>query len=126
MQELLASKTGGRKRIVLIPNWVDDVGIAQAPEPRVTTDKTVFQFFGNMGRVQGLDVLLEAIARARAQRAAFSFIGTGACSSLVTEFVKTHPDLGVEYLPGIPFHRNSDGLLACDVAVISLTRGMRG
>ncbi|WP_284120787.1 hypothetical protein, partial [Klebsiella pneumoniae] len=40
--------------------------------------KRVFQFFGNVGRLQGIENILSAIQLVKNEKAAFAFIGDGA------------------------------------------------
>lgn len=133
MQELLGRKTRGRTQVEVVPNWVDvqeistslsTVGTPLMPRPR--GDSVVFQYFGNLGRVQGVDLLLDAIAMVKHPRAEFLFIGGGALATRVREFVDAYPERRVSCLPSLEFGRNNEGLVACDVALISLAPGMFG
>jgi glycosyltransferase involved in cell wall biosynthesis len=133
MREVLIDKSPGKSRIVCIPNWVDladtaplDRGWVQRLTQKDWKDKTVFQFFGNFGRVQGLRNLLDALRLVSSKKAAFVFIGSGASQDLISRFMLENPDLNVACLPPLPFSENNYGLAACDVAVVSLARGMKG
>jgi glycosyltransferase involved in cell wall biosynthesis len=132
MQELLAKKTGARDRIEYVPNWVDiaDFSVVQRSSEdafHVTRkDRVVFQLFGNLGRVQGIEVILEAIAKVRSKNATFLFIGSGAGESAVKAFIDRNPHLDVVHAPSVPFERNTEILSACDVAIVPLTSGMLG
>lgn len=132
MQEVLRTKTKRRTAIEMVPNWVDAKEIATSISacisPLVSQDKgaIVFQFFGNIGRVQGVDVILEAIKKVQHPRASFLFIGAGALSERVRQFVLENPARHISYLSSLKFSRNNEGLLACDVAMISLAPGMKG
>jgi glycosyltransferase involved in cell wall biosynthesis len=132
MQEVLETKTKGRTLVELVPNWVSASAIATSssggigPLMSQGKDAIVFQFFGNIGRVQGIDDLLEAIKKVRHPRAHFLFIGTGAHAEHVRRFALEDPARRVSYVPSLDFSRNNEGLLACDVAMISLAPGMKG
>jgi len=133
MQELVATKTKNKVEVIYIPNWVDCKDVAAMPRKvdsllpsQDLSDKIVFQFFGNLGRVQGLDNLLEAIALVKSIKAKFVFIGGGAGESLVHKFIVEHPECDVEAVPSLPFEKNNDGLAACDIAIVSLAPGMKG
>lgn len=133
MREVLHRKTRGRAHIEVIPNWVDAQEIATSLPAGVTPlvtrsrpDSVVFQYFGNFGRVQGLEVLLDAIRQVKHPRAEFIFIGDGALAGQVQDFVARHPERHVRCLPSLAFGRNNEGLVACDVAMISLMPGMFG
>lgn len=132
MQELLTRKTRGRTTIVVVPNWVDvnEISTSISRDPvvsrRVSKEAVVFQYFGNLGRVQGVDLLLDAIRMVKHPRAEFVFIGSGALATRVQEFVYAHPERRISCLPALEFARNNERLLACDVALVSLAPGMFG
>jgi glycosyltransferase involved in cell wall biosynthesis len=133
MRDALLAKTNNKVQVAYIPNWVDPNDIAAAA--RETNDllratcwagKTVFQFFGNLGRVQGLEDLLAALPLVKAKNAGFLFIGCGAMQALVEKFVNEFPTLTVMWVPHLAFSENAKGLAACDVAIVSLVKGMKG
>lgn len=133
MEDIVKGKTGSDKNITVIQNWVDDRGIT--PQDRSDseilkslgwTSRKVFQFFGNIGRVQGIDNILAAIELVRSPNAAFLFIGEGSASPTVREFVEGSAGGNVAYIGPINQDRKSVGLAACDVALITLGKGMLG
>ena len=133
MRELLIQKTGNHAKVVFVPNWVDPADVAAKPRDssgllagRGWKDRVVFQFFGNLGRVQGVENMLNALGLVKSARASFLFIGSGARSALIERFIAEHPHLDVALVPGVPFADNNAGLSACDVAIVSLGRGMKG
>jgi glycosyltransferase involved in cell wall biosynthesis len=132
MQELLRTKTAGRGQDLYIPNWVDlqEFDTAQPlplrTDPSPQGSQICFQFFGNFGRVQGIDTLLAAIEQVEHPKAFFLLIGNGARVQAVQQHVQASTRRNVAYLPGLPFARNVDGLYACDVAIVSLGKGMKG
>ena len=133
MQKLVGNKTNKMDRIQYIPNWVDldDVSILpkNSYQPLAQLDlknKVVFQFFGNMGVVQGLDRLLTSITKTKNKKAKFLFIGSGNGVYFVEEFIKNNPSHDIELHPPIDFKDNNIGLNACDVAMVSLAPGMNG
>ena len=133
MQELVTTKTKNKVEVTYIPNWVDSTDVTAMPRKidgllpaQDLSDKIVFQFFGNMGRVQGLDNLLAAIALVKSNKAKFIFIGGGAAEPLVHKFIAEHPERDVVSVPSLPFAKNNDGLAACDIAIVSLAPGMKG
>lgn len=133
MQELVSQKVRDAKKIVFVPNWADETEVF--PVSRHTApfinelgweDKVVFQFFGNIGRLQGIENILESITLVEDDRAAFLFIGDGALVSKVNDFVIRNPDKNVAYAGAIPLKDKNKGLAACDVALITLEKGMLG
>ena len=133
MEELIVEKTGNDANITVIQNWVSDRDVI--PEDRKTSevigrlgwrDKTVFQFFGNIGRVQGVDNLLAAIDLVKSTKAAFLFIGDGGSARMVDEYANNKKNKNVAYLGPLEQSKKSLGLAACDVALITLEKGMLG
>ncbi|GFE82030.1 glycosyltransferase WbuB [Steroidobacter agaridevorans] len=133
MLEVLQRKTRGKAQIEVIPNWADvrEISTSLSPDDKPMVDRSradavIFQYFGNFGRVQGLELLLDAIRMVEHPAAEFVFIGDGALAGQVQQFVAQHPERRVRCLPSLEFGRNNEGLLACDVAMISLMPGMFG
>ena len=133
MKELIEREKGRSKRTVFIPNWVDhaDVTPMDRRASAILADlgweeKIVFQFFGNIGRLQGVDNLLLGIDRVDHPKAAFLFVGNGVRAPAVQDYCKTHPERAVKYFTGFPDATRSDVLAACDVALVSLSEGMYG
>lgn len=133
MKELIDKKTGKPARSFFVHNWVDADQVFPIPKKNSKLikslgweEKTVFQFFGNMGRVQGIPNILQAIDQVSSARAAFLFIGAGACVDLVSTYKKTNLEKNVHYFGELPQEQKSEGLAACDVALISLEPGMYG
>lgn len=120
-------------KITYIRNWVDleTIRPMATPWPTAWTElptcvTRVFVFFGNMGRLQGLPDLLEGIALAKLQQAAFVFIGRGALVDEVKAFCEAHPNLNCFYAPSIPGLSPEQVLSLGHVALIPLVKGMYG
>ena len=88
--------------------------------------KIVFQFFGNMGRVQGINNILSAILSVTHPSAAFLFVGDGAMVPGIKSFMVENPNRSVAYFEPTPNQMRSRALAACDVAIVTLERGMLG
>ncbi len=133
MKELMATKIRDPKKIAFVPNWASDKDVKPVPrgefffsEKNAWTGRVVFQFFGNIGRLQGIENLLQAINLVKNPKAIFLFIGEGALARKVADFSREFPDKNVIYHKGIPLKDKNIGLAACDVALISLEKGMFG
>lgn len=130
MQEILESETC--TPVAYIPNWLhsDDVKQVERHEAKILQklkwDRrfVVFQFFGNLGQLQGLENLLAAIDLVKSQKARFLFIGDGSAVESVLE-VSARRD-NVEYIGTLCMDSNHEGLAACDVAIVSLAQGLYG
>lgn len=133
MKELMSKKTGHDANITVIQSWVSDRDVF--PGKRIDSeildrmgwrDRIVFQFFGSIGRVQGIANLLEAISLVNSPKAAFLFIGDGSAAKAVKEFAESYPGDNFAYIGPIDQCQKNLGLAACDVALITLEKGMLG
>lgn len=133
MLELLSMKTRQQNIIEYVPNWVDPKDVVPLSRDRSELlyncdldNKVVFQFFGNLGRLQGIENILDAIFLVKNKKAAFIFIGSGSEENLISNFKKNHPDINIIHIKNIPFGSNNIALASCDVAIVSLAEGMNG
>lgn len=133
MEEVVRKKVGPERRITQIPNWADVNAVHPQPKgenelirEHNLQDKTVFLFAGNLGRVQGIDNLLRAIAKTESGSVAFLFIGDGALRPEIERFIRENPDKKVMYLGRFPFASQQLFLNACDVAFVTLDDAMYG
>jgi len=120
-------------QLIYRPNWVNKNEITPVDRRQSTLiqslgweNKVVFQFFGNTGRLQGIDNLLNAIKQVTDPRAVFLFIGEGSEFGVIQRFVKAHPQLPIALIANADLSSRSEGLAACDVALVSLKKGMYG
>lgn len=135
MKELVHSKTR-LNNIHVVQNWIDyeDIEVQEKSENKIlkelnwhNTDAVVFQFFGNIGRVQGVDVICKAIQKMQYPHLAkFIFIGDGAYVFALKEQINQLKLDNVCYWGGLDQKEKSVGLNACDVALVTLTEGMLG
>lgn len=132
MERLFIEK-GLVNKLTYQPNWVSKSEIIPMHKSQSLairnlgwTDKVIFQFFGNAGRLQGIENLLEAIQLVSDSRAAFLFIGEGSKFGSIEKFRSAHPHLPIAIISNKQLSSRSEGLAACDVAFVSLKRGMRG
>ncbi len=133
MEEVVREKVGPACHITRIPNWADVDAVK--PEPKEQNelivahelqDKTVFLFAGNLGRVQGIANLLEAIRSTTSPSAAFLFVGDGVFRPEIERFVLDHPEKDVIHLGPLPMSAQQSFLNACDVAFVTLDDAMYG
>jgi glycosyltransferase involved in cell wall biosynthesis len=119
--------------LIYQPNWANKNEITPIPKNQskliqvlAWEGKVVFQFFGNAGRLQGIDNLLSAIQKVTDSRAAFLFIGEGSEFVAIQQFANSHPKLPIAIVSNSELSSRNDGLAACDVAFVSLIKGMQG
>lgn len=131
--EVLFRQKGITDGVFFQPNWVNKHEILPIDRNESTLihslgwgNRVVFQFFGNAGRLQGIDNLLSAIDLVKDPRAAFLFIGEGSEFAAIQRFAKVRPQLPVAVIANKDLESRSIGLCACDVAIVSLKLGMQG
>lgn len=130
MQLLFQNKLIGYKgNVEFIPNWGDielvkpdsSLGLAKLHSLGIQ-DKLVFQFAGNIGRAQGIPTLLDSIKLLNDEKSSFLFFGNGALVS----YLKNNTPNNCIYGGTFSRHESSEYINACDIAIISLEKGMKG
>ena len=104
-----------KPEITVIENWADIEGIQTKPFQK---GKIMLEYAGNIGRVQGLDKVIEQLPKG----VEFHLYGTGAMEEKLKAM--KHPNV---YFHG-PYFRSQQNevLAACDIAVVTLQEGMYG
>lgn len=132
--EMVLRQKNYEKDITVIPNWVDfkEVDLRDKNDSELIKqlnweNDIVFQFFGNIGRVQGIDHLVQAIQLVKHPQAKFLFIGGGSAVELVKSHIENNKKLNnVAYINELPSSQRSLGLSSCDIAIVTLADGMFG
>ena len=133
MKELMVSKLKTNNIIIdIIPNWADD---DIKPLPYFNRDgylgidtlnKVVIGFAGNLGRVQGILEFLQIFVDANNLNLEFIIIGDGALKNNIKNFLKEKEVKNVHLLGSKPRSEQIKFLNSCDLALIVLTKGMKG
>ena len=90
-------------------------------------DRFVFLFAGNLGRVQGLDTVVEAMVHLRdAPNIVALFVGAGAGESALRTAVSRHGLTNVVCAPMRPREQQTYVLGAADVGLVTLSPGVLG
>ncbi len=135
MRELLLKKTHGLDiPIDVIPNWAELDSVSPTPRSENTLlkelgleDKFIFLYAGNMGRPNDIESIIEAAATlADDAEFHFVFLGSGAKRSWLEETVNTRSLKNVTILPPSPRSEQIVFLNACDVALVTLVKKMKG
>lgn len=133
MKELVSEKINYKISIDVISNWAIENEVIPIPKKDNELiqslgwqDKVVFTFFGNIGRLQGIDNLISAIDNVTAKNAAFLFLGGGHKVNLLQDYIIKNSNKNIRYLGPIDAKTKSNGLNACDVSVVTLGDGMLG
>ena len=123
MKVLFERKIGFEKKIKIVENWADLDNI-NASENRCKNKK--FLFAGNLGRVQGIEALLNVISEIQNQDFEFLFIGKGALDSYVKRYIQDNELVHVKKIGWLPRIAQNEFLAQSTIGVISLKAGMYG
>jgi glycosyltransferase involved in cell wall biosynthesis len=133
MEKIIKKKTNNAIPVSLITNWCDTekIKIKYKSDNEIIKkynleNKIVFSFVGNLGRVQGIDFLLEVSSLVKSPEFTMLFIGNGALVDKIKRFIKNSNNNNVIYAGYFPSSENNLILNACDVAIVSLNKSMYG
>jgi glycosyltransferase involved in cell wall biosynthesis len=132
-ERILAKQPGIDDKIVVIPSWVDTNQIVPmrkqdnwfAQEHGLVEPFTVL-YSGNMGRCHDMDTLFNAIILLRDTPIRFVFIGSG---DKRKDFQAHVDELGLTNCLFLPYQSRENlpfSLTACDVSIVSISKGMEG
>ena len=124
MQKLFERKRNSKDRITIIENWADTENIFARSISKNSKKKLLFA--GNMGRLQGLEVLLEALKRTENDPYTFTFIGSGALENYIEEFIIAKKISHIEKHGWIPREEQDKFMADSTIGIVSLTKGMYG
>lgn len=116
MKDIIDKKTNRRVNCQIIENWGDFENIEVTPMPQ--SERIILQYAGNIGRVQGLEQVIESLP----DNIEFHIYGSGAMEEKLKEYNK----------PNVHFHgpytRNeqSDILGKCHISLVTLNDKMYG
>lgn len=135
MQQLI-NKKAKRNDAEIVPNWIDvkDIEVESKYDNQIlkqlglnNDNKVVFSFFGNIGRVQGLENLIEAINHMKElENAKFVFMGDGAYVERLKSVISELGKENIIYYGKVEQQQKSLGLNACDISIVTLADGMLG
>ncbi|BEV04139.1 glycosyltransferase family 4 protein [Chryseobacterium gambrini] len=135
MQKVIEAKIrkyNRRSKIEIIENWGDTEGIYPLLKEDVFNedsslkDRIIFQYAGNLGRVQGLIELLHIIKKVKNDRLAFHFVGEGAVKDTMIEYVKENQLTNVFFDGAYSREDQLQVLNKADVSFVSLAPKMFG
>ena len=125
MKDLVCRKIGGNDdKVFVIENWADLNNIT--PIARGDDGMIVLQYAGNLGRVQGLMELLQYFKAAANNHLQMSFYGGGAIEEDMKDYVMKAGVQNVNFYGTYLREEQSRILNSCDLAVITLAKGMYG
>jgi len=135
MKEIIESKIQGNGRepeIHIIENWAETSTIHQKPREQSTylrdshENEIVFQYAGNLGRVQGLYDLLKVIKEAKNQATHFCIVGDGAVKNDLISYAEKYNLREVSFRGSYSRDQQDSILSACDIGIVTLAEGMYG
>lgn len=130
MREILVELGAREERIKVIPNWTDTTLISPQPRPTVWAREHdlegsfVVMHAGNIGRLQGLEVALEAADRLPDVR--FLIVGDGTGRADLVELAARRQITNVDFVPWQPHNRMGEILSSADAQLVSLIPGLGG
>lgn len=131
MEEIISQKRKSNQGVFFIPIWSENESVF--PKNKEETlllknkefiNKRIIEFAGNLGLAQGLDFILESIAKYEFENLHFLFIGEGAFKQNLMDFSKINCNIDV--LNYQKRDSQNDFLNACDIALVTLSSGMYG
>ena len=128
MKQVLEQKVARfehQPRVIIIENWAD-LDIVSPMELGMHPNKVVLEYAGNIGRVQGLQAIMEDIKTAGNEKMAFHLWGTGAEENSLKEYVAHHGMKNVVFHGAYLRSKQSEVINSCDLALVTLTDGMFG
>ena len=133
MKELFYEKVGNNKSIKVITNWADHTEIYPIlssdfsknyhPESK---NKVLIQFAGNIGKVQGLELLFSLLKKMNNYSWYLVLIGDGAQKALLKKMVKEDGITNIQFLSSRPRNEQNEFLNACEIGLVTLSPGMFG
>lgn len=135
MEELVRRKLDGRpQRVEVIPNWADIEGVYPTPrsenrllETTGLQGKFVVQLAGNLGKLQDIEMILEAAKCLRGEEDIhFLLIGSGSKKDWLARQIQELGLMNMTVLGHRPRHESVEFLNACDVALSALIFGLWG
>lgn len=128
---ILTCRKYSEQAVRVIPNWYADHGVITGnrennPFREVTKGRFTVSYFGNMGTMQDMKTLLEAVRELREEDVFFLFAGHGNKMEALKETVQAE---GIENIAIYPFLHGQDfqnALAISDCALVTLVQGATG
>ena len=112
-------------KVTIIENWAD-LDIVSPMDMPLRSDKIVLEYAGNIGRVQGLQELMENLKESANCNLEFHLWGTGAAENHLKDYTQSHKMSNVVFHGAYLRSKQSEVINSCDLALVTLTEGMYG
>ena len=124
-QFILENRQIPEERVHVIPNWYADEGPValsreENPFRKVTGDRFTVAYFGNMGTMQDMDTILEAVRLLKGEDVFFLFAGHGNKFQKVKDFLEAEQVENAAIYPFLHGKDFQDALAISDCALVSL------
>lgn len=135
MKDVILQKTQSSKKtpkIFIIENWADIDNILPTKVERNNilgidcTNKIVLQYAGNIGRVQGLELLLECLLLSNNKDIHLALWGDGAVLPELKRYANENNMQNVSFHGAYMRSQQNEILNACDISIITLSENMYG
>ena len=125
MVEIMQEKVEDISKINYVPNFAP---IDQSKsEGQIHLSKEItFSYFGNMGPLQGIGNFIEAISLVKRSNCSFLFSGEGPEKEAVKKACQMNTTHEMKFIDPSSFEKREQSLLAGDIAIIPLVKGMYG
>ena len=128
---ILAHRNYPENAVKIIPNWYADHGPVAPdrennPFRQVTKDRFTVSYFGNMGTMQDMQTILQAVRELRDEDVFFLFAGHGNKMEALRDTVQAE---GIDNIKIYPFLHGQDfqnALAISDCALVTLVQGATG
>ncbi len=114
-----------RTKVSIIENWAD-LDIISPKELVLHPDGIILEYAGNIGRLQGLQAMLEDVKAANNDKLEFHLWGSGAEENNLKEYVERKKLQNVIFHGAYHRSKQSEVINSCDLALITLSEGMYG
>ena len=126
MKDIVEQKIKLKKttEVVIIENWGENHKIY--PKIRKDNDTIVFQYAGNIGRVQGLHFLFNVISEIKNNKLIFEIIGNGAEKNNLIKLAEKYQLKNVYFYDSYTRDEQNEIINRADIAIVTLSKGMYG
>jgi glycosyltransferase involved in cell wall biosynthesis len=133
MKEFFLQKIGNKVPIRVITNWADHNDIYPIEKSdfyrnyiNESKGKIIIQFAGNIGRVQGLELLFQELVTIENSSYHFVLVGDGAQKKYLLDFARKNKLEQIQFIPSRSRSEQNNFLNACDIGLVTLSPGMFG
>jgi hypothetical protein len=130
MKDVLTEKTKKHNKeisISVVTNWSNlNEEKSYLETKKDINRKIVFQYAGNIGRVQGIDILINSFLLSENPNIHLSIRGTGALYSNIEKLIASNNLKNITLSGSYSRNEEQEVLSNCDVSIVSLSSGMYG